>query len=185
MTQLDRVRSIWTGFPGGPGVTTMYFLDTATAVESLHSFWSALAGRLPIDVDIQVENAGDTIEDTTGDLVGAWSAASVTSVAGTADDSYAAPAGCVIDWLTETIANHRRLRGRTFLVPFSSLNLSGDGTIDTTALGIIRDAASVFQAEQSASLVVWHRGSGSDGSNGLVTSSFVPDKIAVLRSRRD
>lgn len=185
MTEISRLRSVWTGFPGGPGVTTMFFLDTATAVESVHTLWTDLASRFPIDVHIQVENSGDIIEDTTGDLTGSWSADAVAVVNGSSSDSYAAPAGGVIDWITETIANHRRLRGRTFLVPLSSVEYENDGSLENAARTSMQAAADAFVASQSASFVIWHRGTGSDGSNGLVTTAFVPDMIAVLRSRRD
>lgn len=185
MTELYRLRSNWTGFPGAPGVTTMFFLDVATAVASVHTFWTDLAMRFPVDVHIQVENAGDIIEDTNGHLTGAWSADAVAIVNGSSDDSYAAPVGAVVDWNTETIAHNRRLRGRTFLVPLSSVEYQNDGSLENAARTSIQAAAQALIDSQSASFVIWHRGTGDDGSNGLVTSCLVPDMCAVLRSRRD
>lgn len=185
MTEISRLRSIWSGFPGGPGVTTMYFLDTATAVGSVHDFWDGIKGLLPSDVHIQVENAGDIIEDTTGALTGAWSSAAATVVNGDASDKYAAPAGAVVNWLTETIGPHRRLRGRTFLVPLDGPAYQTDGSLGDTSIAAIQATADTFVSEQSASFVVWHRGTGSDGSNGLVTAASIHDMVAILRSRRD
>src|SRR5665811_35028 len=101
MGDISRVRSVWSGFPGGPGVTTMFFVDTATAVASLHTFWNDLKGLFPTDVHIQVENAGDTLESTTGALSGAWSSDAVASVVGTSAEKYSAPSGACINWLTE------------------------------------------------------------------------------------
>lgn len=163
----------------------MYFLDTATAVASVHAFWASLSSRLPDDVHIQVENFGDIIEDTTGDLTGSWSADAVAIVDGSATDAYAAPCGAVINWNTETIANHRRLRGKTFLVPLSSNQYQDDGSLTSTTLAGIQGSADDLVASQSSSFVVWHRGTGSDGSDGLITSATVHDFVAVLRSRRD
>ena len=185
MTEIYRVRSIWTGFPGGPGVTTMYFLDTATAVGSIHTFWGVVAAKLPNDVHIQVENAGDILEDSTGALTGAWSSSAVSSVAGAMSDAYSAPSGAVVDWNTETIAGGRRLRGRTFIVPLGGPNYQTDGSLATLTVSALQGAADDLVASQSASFVIWHRGTGSDGSSGLVTSAKVPDLAAVLRSRRD
>ena len=185
MTELSRVRSVWSGFPGGPGVTTMYFLDTATAVASVHAFWTTLGGMLPGDVSIQVQNAGDIIEDSTGALTGAWSATAVAAVGGGSSNKYAAPAGAVINWLTETIGPHRRLRGRSFIVPIEGDSFQSNGSLDPTKLGYLQSAADDLVASQSASFVVWHRGTGSDGTNGLVTAASVHDFVAVLRSRRD
>lgn len=185
MTDLYRVRSVWSGFPGGPGVTTMFFLDIATAIPDLRAFWDGLKAHIPTDVHIQVENAGDVINDTNGDLVSAWSTGSVAEVVGTGAGTYAAPAGGVIDWQTATIAGTRRLRGRTFIVPLSGDSWQTDGSLSSACITVMLAAASTFQAAQDASFVIWHRGSGSDGSNGLVTAVKVPDMVAVLRSRRD
>src|ERR1017187_388180 len=106
MGDISRVRSAWTGFPGGPGVTTMYFVDTATACAELKTFWEAVKGLLPSDVRILVENAGDTVDSVTGALTGAWSADAETATVGDSSDKYSAPAGAVINWNTETIGPH-------------------------------------------------------------------------------
>jgi hypothetical protein len=60
-----------------------------------------------------------------------------------------------------------------------------DGSYGTAPRATLQSAADALIASQSASFVVYHRGTGSDGTNGLVTSAFVPDMAAVLRSRRD
>lgn len=199
MTELRRVRSVWSGFPGGPGVTTMYLLDTDTAVADLHILWAALAFALPVDVHIQVENIGDTIEDSTGALTGTWPASdAVSSVAGTNESGYAAPVGAVVDWLTSTVTGGSRLRGRSFLVPLAGNNFQTDGTLTTTSHDDIANACSNWADSQVSSFVVWRRpriaraADGSRpavtaraGSHGLVTGSRVPDMAAVLRSRRD
>jgi len=185
MTEIYRVRSGWTGFPGGPGVTTMYFLDVATAVASVHTFFNDVSNRIPSDVTIQVENTGEILEDTTGDMTGAWSSDAVAGVNGVMSGKYAAPVGACVDWNTDTITAGRRLRGRTFLVPLGGDAFQTDGSIGAADLVVLQAAADALIAAQSASFVVWHRGTGSGGSNGLVTSAKVPDLAAVLRSRRD
>jgi hypothetical protein len=91
----------------------------------------------------------------------------------------------VIDWLTSTIANHKRLRGRTFVVPIDNGGFSGDGTPKDTLVTAFEAYGATLIEEQSTSFVVWHRGTGTNGSVGLVTSAHVPDMAAVLRSRRD
>jgi len=185
VSDIYRVRSAWTGFIGAPGVTTMYFLDVATAVAAIHTFWTDIHTYLQDDTHIQVENAGDIIDDATGELTGAWTAEAVTEVTGTISDAYAAPVGAVVNWLTDTIADGRRLRGKTFLVPMANRTFAADGTLATDPRAMLVTAGNAFIEAQSTSFVVWHRGSGSDGSAGLVTSCTVPDRAAVLRSRRD
>ena len=185
MVDIRRVRAVWSGFVGGPGVSTFYFLDTLTAVESVRDFFSGCSTFLPTDVHIQVESAGDVIDPTDGHLTDTWVSDPVAVVIGTNDAAYAAPAGCVVDWLTNTIGPHRRLRGRTFLVPLSDAAYQPDGTLATGPRTTLQGAADLLVTSQSTSFVIWHRGSGTDGSVGLVTSALVPDFVAILRSRRD
>lgn len=199
MTTLCRVRSVWSGFRGGPGVTTMYFLDTSTCVEDLHTLWTAINAHLPDDVSIQVENTGDTIESTTGDLVGTWPASDeVAPVVGLNVDAYAAPVGAVVNWLTSTVSDGSRLRGKSYIVPLAGNQFASDGSIGTAPLSDLVTAFGNFSAGQLASFVIWRRprdakaADGSRpavearaGSHGLVTSVRIPDVAAVLRSRRD
>lgn len=185
MTDLYRVRSTWTGFPGAPGVTTMYTLDMATFLSAVHTFWSAIADKLPSNVRVNVLNYGDVISDTTGELTDSWTADSLEPVAGTDGENYLAPAGACVNWNTETVVNGRRLKGRTFLVPVAQDAFAHDGSLSPGALSQFQAAADALVSSESSSLVVWHRGTGSDGTFGLVTSATVPDKAIVLRSRRD
>lgn len=163
----------------------MYFLDTATAVESVHAFFTSLAGVIPTDVTIQVESTGDVLDSETGDLTGYWVADPAEAVNCTGDTPYAAPVGAVINWLTSTIGPHRRLRGKSFIVPICGANFDVDGSLNSTMQSTLKAYGDTLIEEQSTSFVVWHRGTGTDGTTGLVTSCAVPDIAAVLRSRRD
>jgi len=176
----------------------MYFLDTSTAIESVSALWLAICGSMPTDVTVTPERTGDIIEDTTGALVGSWVGGVSTTHIGTAPGAYAAPTGAVITWLTSTILDRKRLRGRTFAVPLSSLAFENNGTLVSQTITNLKTAADQFILEQSASAVVWHRpfkGSPAvgtrparlahPGGHGLITASRVPDLAAVLRSRRD
>jgi len=186
MTDLYRVRSTWTGFPGGPGVSTMYFVDMATALASVETFWLAIADRIPAGVNIQVESSGDVIDDATGNLTDSWTEDAIDIVHGTAGGSYSAPAGMVVDWLTSTVLDGRRLRGRTFIVPMSGGGYDNDGTPQAEFISDVLAAATALVAAQSSSFYVWHRPLASRaGGAGLVTSARVPNFTAVLKSRRD
>lgn len=198
MTSLFRVRTALTGFSGGPGVSTMYFLDTGTAIPSVRAFWEALAGVLPNSITVQVSNVGDEIESTTGALVGSFQKTAVPPTLGTNTSAYPAPAGAVVSWRTNTVADRRRLRGRTFIVPMGGNAFEINGTLSAPVLTQIGNAAQALVFEQSLSMVVWHRPRAARpvdgsrpavtarlGSHGLVTGSRVPDLAAVLRSRRD
>lgn len=198
MTSLNRVRVGWSGFPGAPGVSTFYFLDVATAVASLVTLFTALRPNCPTDVTWRVESAGDIIEDTTGVITGAWGADPVSDITGSASGTYSAPSGGMIGWETATILDGRRLRGRTFIVPLAGSQYDSSGSLTADAYNGMGDSAIAFLVEQSSSFVLWHRprvAHAADGSrpavtartggHGLVTTSRVPDKAVVLRSRRD
>lgn len=199
MTALRRVRSVWSGFAGAPGVTTMYFLDTNTCVPDLRTMWQALQAEIPGGVSIQVENVGDIIEDTTGALLGTWPNVTVVApVTNVEAVPYSGPSGAVINWRTDTVVGGHRIRGRSFVVPLRQTSYAPDGTLENGHRAVILQAATNFANSQISSFVIWQRprlaraADGSRpavtaraGSHGLVTSVTVPDKACVLRSRRD
>lgn len=203
MTALYRSRTTFSGLSGGPGVATMYFLDTDNMTENLQALWTGLKGVLPIGVTIQVENVGDIIESTTGALTGAWGGTVQSALTGASNQPYPAPAGYCINWLTGTILDGHRLRGRTFVVPVTSAFYQDNGTILDSAVADGNAAVTTFIIAESSSLVIWHRpfdgtpavpASGTKaakparpahlGGHGLVTGGFIRDKVAILRSRR-
>ena len=198
MTALSRVRVGCAGFPGGPGVSTFYFLDLATALASLATYYGVVKDHTPPDVTFTVESIGDIIEDTTGAIVGTWNQPLVPTIAGVAVGAYAAPTGAAQTWLTDGIVAGKRVRGRTFLVPLASGTFQTDGTLDNPTAASIALAGVALVTSQSASFVVWSRPfKGSPavltrparparlGSHHLITGTRVTDKAAVLRSRRD
>ena len=198
MTSLNRARVALSGFVGAPGVATFYFLDVATAVESLHTLWTALVVDMPSGATAQVESTGDIIESTTGVITGAWGGTPQTILNAAGGAAYAPSQGMMIRWTTGTILDGHRLKGRTFVVPMSADAYIAGGTINPVHANPAAAAAVQFVIEQSASLVVWHRpkfgprpvGGGArpvlrTGGHGLVTGSGVPTKPCSLRSRRD
>lgn len=204
MTAIQRQRVVWTGFPGGPGLSTFYFADAASSQGDLHAFLTAVSGSLPNDVTLTIQPGGDVIEDTTGALTAVWAGtfqAPITpagSVIG-----YAAPVGMLHRWETLTIRAGSRLRGRTYLVPVRSDAYQDDGTILSAVLAGQVGAASTFVGAVTPNLLVWQRpraasaayvdGHGKShkalasrlGSSAVVVTSSMPDKVVVLRSRRD
>ena len=198
MPNLLRVRAGLTGFPGAPGVSTFYFLDVSTAIESLVRFYTALVGAIPKDVTISVERNGDTIDEATGALTGSWVGGVTSPVVGSSVAVYAAPVGFMVGWETGTIADGHRVRGKTYIVPAASSVYGVDGQIIPDDIAVFKAAADQLILEQSASFVVWHRPrkaraaigthpavTAHPGSHALVTASRVPSKAVVLRSRRD
>jgi len=198
MTNLLRVRAVWSGFPGAPGISTFYFLDVNTAIESLNKFYGSFLGALPADVTINVERTGDIIEDTTGALTGSWVGGVTAPIVGTGVGPYAAASGFMFGWETGVIADGHRVRGKTFMVPGSQGVYQNNGSVLDSNIPIFTAAGTQLILEQMASFVIWHRPRKARaatatrpavaahlGSHALVASARVPDKAVVLRSRRD
>lgn len=198
MATIHRVRVGLSGFPGGPGVATFYALDGPAFLPALEVFLEGIVGVFPTDVTLRAESSGDVLNDVNGEITGSWSGMATDPHVGTHADVYAAPAGMLIHWLTGTVLDGRRLRGRTFLVPASSAVFHTDGTVTSGTLTSVQDLGAGLVADAEGNFVVWHRprearaADGSrpavthrDGGHAFVTASSVPDRIVVLRSRRD
>lgn len=188
MVNIQRLRVALTGFIGGPGVSTFYGLDAGALMTPVHDFYGRLLAKFPYTVTFTVEPQGDIIDPLTGDLTGSWSHAPVTSIGGSATGAYSAATGAAVSWLTGSVFDKHRLKGRTFLVPLIGNAFGADGSIDDTSLATIRASAVTLVADGVDNFVVWHRplpGGARAGGYSVVNGSFVNDKAAVLRSRRD
>ena len=198
MVNISRVRTELTGFTGQPGVSTMYFLDAIPPVAAVRAFWQALTPLMPATMSAQVVNSGDIIDDSTGDLVTTWVAAAQAVVSGTGTAAYSAPSGASVQWLTSTILDSHRVRGRTFVVPIPSSQYDTDGTLVPAAVAVLESAAAGLVTAGTPTFIVWHRpltaaqaalrvppGVAHPGGFAIVSGSRVADKAAILRSRRD
>lgn len=188
MATLNKIPCSWQSFPGAPGVSTFYSfggsLDGDTA--AIRTFFNSLVGVLPTGLTIQVPGVGDTIDDATGLINGAWNASAAPAiVTGTGVASYAGNAGSIVHWLTAGVAAGHRVRGRTFLVPLTNAAFDTQGSIATATLTTIRNAASTMISSGAGDFRVWHRPvGGAGGSSHVILTSSVPDLAITLRSRR-
>lgn len=194
MTTLNRLVLPWTGPQiKGNAVTVLHWDGSDNAAPPVVAVSDALQiikGYIPSGVSIAVPNTGDRINDTTGELEGVWSTTGGATVPGTASAQCAAGVGACITWTTGGIVQGargpRKLRGRTFIVPLSYGVYEGDGTIEPTTLGVLRNFAAALQA--AGPLAIWHRPTSAGAANGTsygVLSNSVRDKVAFLKSRRD
>lgn len=186
MAVIERIRCQWSGFTGSPGLTTFYTDDAINFLPLVRTFFDAIKTLLPSAVTVSFEAFGARINDNDGSLNGSWSAGSTPApVTGTIAGSYAAPAGVLVNWNTNTVVNGRFLRGKTFLVP--SAALSSNGTVNDANI-VTLTAAAVALLAGTPDMLVWHRPKTDPfvaGSSAAVLNPSVPDKIVVLRSRRD
>lgn len=208
--EIGRMRLNWTGFTGAPGYTNFYFRDFSegdlqqTMVTGfgsrLESLISTIQTRLPSTVTIQIDPTIDVIDVPSGDLTRSLSYTPLAARVGQATGNYSAATGGVINWNTGGVRNGRRVRGRTFLVPFGGSALGPDGTLDNTLRTSLIGAINTFigpDATKPGVLGIYARPSkqhlnkagdtvpAMPGEWFAVTSFTHPDKAAVLRSRRD
>lgn len=195
MTELMRIRVGWSGWSGGPGVTTFYAsgTDVAPALTAIDTFFANLTTYVPAGIIFTTYGGGDIIEDSSGALTGQWQHQADKTHTCSGNGSYAAAAGGQIQLKTDKIHRGRRLAGRFFMVPLCSANFGGDGLITSTVATQLTTGAQNMITAANNTLCVWGRplrvtgtgGTVNDGTNGSISSAVMPRKSVVLRSRRD
>lgn len=186
MANLNRVRVELTGAAvTGGGVSTFYFLSGATGFTAdLGDFWEVVASFMPDSCTVIVPNSGETIDLATGQPNGTWTDGTPESHTGSGGSNFFAGVGARAVWETLGYVNGRRVRGSTFLVPLRN-GVADNGTIETSVLEDLQDAADALVAAQSGDFVVWTRAvGGSGGVATAVTNAVIPDVTSWLRSRR-
>ena len=187
--QLARVVVQWVG-PAvkGLSVNVLHFAADGGPPDpaAILNAYRSIGGVIPTGQSILVPGTGDIIEDTTGELLDVWAAPGGGQVDGAAGTKVAAGVGACVSWKTGGIIGGRRLRGRTFLVPYATDAYDNDGTLTPTANTATQNFANGMMA--SGPLAVWHRPTtpgGSDGNSYGAIAATTRDKVAYLSSRRD
>lgn len=183
---------VWSGFTGAPGYTKMRFdgaLDSAgasTAAANMKTWLNAFSGYIPQGATLTWSSTA-TIHADNGTQTGAVAITTVPApLAGASAAAYAGGSGAQVTWLTGAFAGGRAVKGRTYLVPFTSAAFEPDGTINSTALAALRGFSATF-ATSTPAPVVWSRKPSNAPTEFLIahmTGASVPDKAALLRSRR-
>jgi hypothetical protein len=183
---VNRLRMRWSGFPGAPGVSTFYFTAATDPGPTLRTMMNSLVALFSSNVKIDIDAGGDTIDELTGHINGAWTGTSVAQVVGTATDAPAGPAGVCINWLTSVVVAGRRVQGRTFLVPVTVGHYDFDGTLTAATLTSVNAAVTTWRASAGglAQKILTKPKPPAAGASSAVTGFRVPDKVVVLRSRR-
>lgn len=210
MALVTQMQAEWTGWPGGPGLSTFHIVaipdDTVAPIPGalvnagsvLQGLFSGQPANIPNDVTIRMTGEAVTMDVATGQLISVASYTTPGSTTGSCTGTvWASPVGLQCTWLTGGIFGGRRLAGRTNIVPLCSVMEEGSpGSAAITAAAVA--AASVVSGSQGAvdwKLAIWRRpwaGSPQQpgrppypGAYARVTGSIVRDKATILRSRRD
>lgn len=184
-----RITAIWTGATGLPGYTRMRFageLDAAgaaTAAGRMRTFFDAVKAYIPSVVSINFAEAAQ-VYNTARELQAEVGFTPPASVVGVGSGAFSAPAGMVVNWLTGAVVNGRKVRGRSFMVPLAGAAFATDGTPGPTTVTTFQGAAAALLTGTPALIIAG--GTPETGSvEASVTGASVPDRAAVLRSRRD
>lgn len=192
-----RVRVALSGWSGGPGLSTFYFLtpleDNAAAVRVVayvQSFYDPNGRGFFYDsVRINVSGDVDVITAASGQITNTHSVAPPPQIAGFGGGQATSPAiAGNLRLSTGQFLAGRRLRGRMFLSPLPTALVETDGTA-TVAFSTLADNAVLalqVSMDPGDTWVVWHRPvAGAGGTAAPITSTSLADKLAVLTSRRD
>lgn len=203
MTAMLKVKARWHGFTGSPGYSNFFFrewsdgnyvptqAEAAGCTGKVWNFFDAIKLAFPPVVNIQVESDVEVVNDTDNQLITVLNDGGRPNIVGTSGGTnYSAASGAVIGWQTGSVRNGRRVRGRTFLVPTSAAVFDINGTLTSSWVTTLQNAAAamVAPAANSPDFGIYCRPSSptvNDGAWFLATGARVPDMAAVLRSRRD
>lgn len=193
-----RVRTVLSGWTGGPGLNTAYFrgststpsqVDCNDVVARVRTFWSAAAGTLSTLASATVQPSVDILDETTGSL-SSFRVATPTPlvVVGTAAGDFYAP-GIMANFTLETgvSSNGRRVRGRWFVGPIAE-GVAGSGILlaANAAQLVTAGAGLIASVPTTSQLIVWSQPRvGRPGFVTNVNGFSCPTKLAHLRSRRD
>jgi hypothetical protein len=154
MVQISRIRVAWSGWPGGPGVSTFFTAAPPTSAQltALRTLFDGLKNSIPSGITMQVENTGQQIDTTTGKAVDVWTG----------------PAQAVV-------------KGKTYIVPCVVSHYGSDGTIENVTLSSLQGFVNTFITSMAGGLAIYSR---RYATSTTATSGTVVDKAMVMTSRR-
>jgi hypothetical protein len=181
----------WQGTIGGTGYTRMRWLGNLLSAEvtqqlnAMKTFFGAVAGSIPSAVSISYSGLAQEYDDA-GKLTKEVSVAAPAQTAGSSAAAFGAPCGTVVNWETGQFnAQGHRIRGRTYLVPLGSTAFQTDGTMGSGTITAIQAAANTLVTGLIPMVVVSKTKTGVYTGIKNVTAASVPDRVCILRSRRD
>jgi len=202
VTNIYRSRIALTGWPGAPGVNTIYWTkgtlstvgptEVANWHQDLADAWEIFGGYCVDNWTLTVQAQVDVLDVESGELVDIVisDAAEPTWSQTTAVDSALSRASqLVVALYTDQFFAGRRLAGRTFLGPINTEAFTEDGEINSTCISAVSDAANAINSGTGPRWAIYSRpktGAGAHvGRYGDIVNAVCRPFPAVLRSRRD
>jgi hypothetical protein len=159
---------------------------------NIRTFFEAIKVYLPSNYLITYPTTGYIIRDTDGVAIGSWSVAGQLVTGGTGAGGYSAPTGLHVDWRTGVLNTRgHQIKGRTFICPIVVGSYDIGGKVGASTANAVKAAADNLVTQAAQTLYVYARpgktkaGVAYAGASAMVTTTNVPTKVAVLKSRRD
>lgn len=171
--------------------------DATAVVDRVHAAWAAVTSVYPNGWQVLVNPQVDVLETLNGDLIDSFTVATPTAVLGAAANGYGPTMSMLLlRQHTSAFLGGHRVQGRAFLGPISNY-ADADGTPMAATEAFLTGFSTALQGAGGPTdpvHVVWSRPrlakagppivTARDGGWAGVTSYSVPDRFAVLRSRR-
>lgn len=185
MTNLYRIKTVFTGLAGSPYLNTMYFreIDSTAqqAADRAAAFWNSADSLMHTDLTWDTEADVEVIDDTSGNIVRVDNTTPSSGAGGLTADVLPMATQGLIRLRTGSFVGGREIRGKIF-VPGLTESASTAGQPNASAVTTLETAATALIAAGGANLVVYSR---KNGTYAEVVSSSMWTQFAVLRSRRD
>lgn len=195
-----RVETIFTGPPGSPWLSAMYFAGSTQAaadqaVLDVGAFWGAVDAGMSTSVSWSTQPDVEMIDTESGDLEFVFGTTPQTGSGASAGDMLPTAAQALVRWRTGGIVNGRTVRGRTN-VPGVTEAFAAAGRPIAAYLSTLNTAAAALIAAPSV-FEIWSRPHTQDfeesptspptrvGTEHAVSSGSAWQDFAVQRSRRD
>lgn len=189
-----KYRVFWQVPNAGPAMSTFHLEGQAPAAapqpiaDAFHTFFDAIKTYLPDEVGVSFDNEVTDHVTASGQLVGSFPVTPPTTVAGSGVSTWAGGAGGRLVWSTGRIINGRRVRGSTFLVPFTSSAFASSGRLNSAAIALVNGSASTLRTSLNSNgspLCVWSAPvSGRPGTTSIVDGHGLDEVAGTLRSRK-
>jgi hypothetical protein len=183
----------WSVIGGGRG-NCLFFASagtwTSTEVQSfadnVRTFFVGVQPRFHTSVNWTFASEIVEVNEATGVIIGVQPLTAPASLSGSSSIAeFAAPAGALVRWETGQVVAGKRFRGRTFLVPLVRDAYDSVGTLQSATITTLQTAANTYLTNQAADGVTPMVYSRTHHTNRAITGAVIPDKVVILRSRRD
>ena len=186
-TTIARVRTVFTGLAGTPGMSNFYFdADTSSAASYqpfVADFWDNISFMYKTGLVVTTLGQVDVIDPTTGQIVGYGTGSDIVTGGSDGGDELPPATNGLIRIHTGVFHSGRELQGKCF-VPYPTENANTAGVPLSTYRSTITDACTTLNdiSHANGAWCVWSR---TNGLFELVSTVSVWQQWAVLRSRRD